>query len=249
MTVTEAMPIEKFIKINSYDICNTQNSCVLHNHILYIFFPIKSLFIITVRIRSSKPCTVKGLLLLCVYRLIVGARWECIIYEHLTQVVIKCKPKHIKTIVNKHKVICEQRSYKNFCTQMKTILAGLPMYAYWPERVFVCREDRDTLMCIMHVRVTACVWVHACMCVCVCARVCRCVRQCARWNACAYAVCGCCVWGHLHTRVYMDGVFIFNISVLLVVEKIVQLKILKTKIYTGNAKRTHMVCQLSFYCQ
>ena len=31
---------------------------------------------------------------------------------------------------NKHKVICEQRLYINLCTQMKTILTGLPMYAY-----------------------------------------------------------------------------------------------------------------------
>ena len=34
-------------------------------------------------------------------------------------------------------MIYEQRVYINYCTQIKIILTGLPMYAYWPGRVFV----------------------------------------------------------------------------------------------------------------
>ena len=56
----------------------------------------------------------------------------------------------------KHKVIFEQRIYINLCTQIKTILSGLPMYAYWPERVFVYVGG---LRCL---RVRECVCVREC---------------------------------------------------------------------------------------
>ena len=63
--------------------------------------------------------------------------------------------------VNKHKVICEQQLYINLCTQMKTILTGLPMYAYWPGRVFVYVEGIEVLACAREcVNVLECVRVQ-----------------------------------------------------------------------------------------
>ena len=69
---------------------------------------------------------------------------------------------------NKHKVICEHRLYINLCTQMKTILTGLPMYGYLPGRVFVYVggiEVRWECVCVCGVYVCVCVW-------------CRCVLWC-----------------------------------------------------------------------
>ena len=66
-------------------------------------------------------------------------------------------------------MICEQRLYINLCTQMKTILTGLPMYGYWPGSVF------------MYVRgIEVCVCAHG---VCACG-VCAC-------GVCACGVCAC----------------------------------------------------------
>ena len=58
---------------------------------------------------------------------------------------------------------------------MKTILNGLPMYAYWSGRAYVYIGRLE---------------VHACvsMCVYVCG-ACACV-----WCVCVVRVCGACVW-------------------------------------------------------
>ena len=86
-------------------------------------------------------------------------------------------------ILNKHKVICEQRLNINLCTQMKTILTGLPMYGYWPGSVF------------MYVRgIEVCVCAHVCACG-VCVRVvCVCVVRACVWCVCACGVCVRVVW-------------------------------------------------------
>ena len=55
--------------------------------------------------------------------------------------------------LNKHKAICEQRLYINLCTQMKPILNGLPIYAYWPGRVFVHVGGIEVRACLVCVRV------------------------------------------------------------------------------------------------
>ena len=60
-------------------------------------------------------------------------------------------------------MICEQRLYVNLWTQMRTILTGLPMYAYWPQRVFVHVEGIEVLACV-----SVCKCVHECVCECTC---------------------------------------------------------------------------------
>ena len=84
--------------------------------------------------------------------------------------------------INKHKEICKQRLYISLCTQMKTILTGLTMYAYWSGHVFVYVGG---LRCV---RMRACVCV-VCVCPwCVCV-VCVCVVcMCA---VCLFVVCMC----------------------------------------------------------
>ena len=65
----------------------------------------------------------------------------------------------------------EQRLYiNNLCTQMKIIVTGLPKYAFWSGRVFVCVRG-----------IEACIYACACysvsMCMCALVWVCVCVSE------------------------------------------------------------------------
>ena len=85
--------------------------------------------------------------------------------------------------------------YINLCTQMKTVLAGLPMYAYRPERVFgyVPRYiPKHTCTHLNHCNdwgERARVYVY-CVCECV---VCVCVVCASAWYVCAWRMCVCVV--------------------------------------------------------
>ena len=77
----------------------------------------------------------------------------------------------------------------NLCIQMKTILTGIPMYAYWPGRVFgpvggieVCVSVVCVCVCVVYVR-GVCAW-----CVCV-----VCMRGVCPWSVCVECVCSACV--------------------------------------------------------
>ena len=111
----------------------------------------------------------------------------------------------------------EQSLNINLCTQMKTTLTGLPMYAYWPGSMFVCVGERDVcarsclqVRLLSLVCVCMCIFFHARVCVRVCAHICVCVWACVcltvctakcmhEWTCMQVRVCVLCI----HVDVYV----------------------------------------------